>query len=611
MLHIVMLVSAILLTIRSFRRSMAEGFSLRTPGNNSFHSKYGKDSDFVSRFIDSIKDVFSVETELAGEYFMAAKRRAAEGASIDAELAAEMYREDRYLELEWLERLASLFLLTGVVGTLWGLFHTIDLGLSGGETRNIGETLGQAFQAFGVTIVAVLLSAVAHVLDMSARSRINNVSVDLRRGLVELKARNPFSSEVKAVLASLTTAIGELKDTLANPAAFTKSLTDVHTDLDAISGSLKTTSAAMAQLTKNIELIRQETEKGYKESTDHINSALKSLSEEFDKTANSLKDFLDAANARGEQVHRESLDRFGQTAERLVGISERIPALLAQFLTEYNSNLISTLDRHKSWEEAFFTEEHHIMETLGRTMMERSDEFVKRSNEASHTLDAVNARMQQLKTDVDAAGPGLTDVFSKFIKEMSASLEATKIANVAFAREVARLTQTISSTRQAMATGLEPTDAGHPGMRYTGKAWGTTATPEKNEGALGWLKRHWVTLALVMGLVAGVVGMAVIVKGSTPTVVEDSSGLVESDVIEPVIIHSPREKIDYDRASPAQYAVPKKARGTADTLEKPNLTVPGDKVLNTADDSTVGAEKVPAEKKMGRELLKNPDDDME
>jgi len=498
-IHLFMLVVGIWLTSRSFKRSRVE-----------------------SLVLDAIRDGHKPDEYaglLAAEYFGAAESRAEEGASVDAETIADMYREDRFQELEWLDRLATLFLLTGVVGTLWGLFSTVsgsgELAKSAADA-NVRLILVEAFKAFGVTMVAVFLSAIIHLMDMAARRRITLVATKLRIGLSEVRAVSNLNDSVTDLLENVSDVLGDLsesidglKGTLANPAAFTESLKAVNGNLEVIRSSLTDTAESLKNVFGTVDLLRRQAEQSYQDSATAI--------------AGSLKQLEVGVNAA-----------FREVSGDLIKVSQmtgKMPLEIASALEKNNQAFLSNLNRYESVSHSFFNEQTALIERICTKLSSNAVHLSDVATTLEPKVAQIDVNLKHLDQSIGTTIGTVQGALKGFEDGVTGSLKTTNVAFEQIGGEFKQFAGTIAKARMSIS-GV----ADRPALAYGGPGRVSVSEDDsfrstaKRRSALGIFgdARFLAAILVVILFIVGGVGWVSYRRALNPDVEGRSDSAVSS-----------------------------------------------------------------------------------
>jgi len=308
------------------------------------------------------------------------------GGDLSTADASDLYDRESSSARDNLGRIANLFLLSGVFGTLYGLF---------GATRQVNPdseltmTLALAFSAFSSTAVAVLLAGVALVLQtMLSSADARNVRVFAAQWMHVRRRVVPD--------AVLENGIG---------------------DVAALRQQIERVATAMEAVHENVAKVQQE----YGQSLERIESTLERpvttavaafgrLDEQISKIEEAAYQRLDAMTSRFDDIRRDfaglgeivaTCRRLDQAIESTANAATELPRTIAATNTRYLDDLTSMRSQFE--------------DTLGRT---------------TNAIATLEGRMEALSGSLD-------DIVKRYLERLESAMAqhlqsvTERLANVA------------------------------------------------------------------------------------------------------------------------------------------------------------------------------------
>lgn len=488
--HVLLFFAVVRWTLLSLARTRAERDTLEE-WRRALDAEYGTDSSEApdtegplnKKWNDFLRRVSLKRKTLVLAYTNRGEGLAAVGNQVNAEEMAESYRNDRTGEIEWLERAANLFLLSGVAGTLVVLFTSLSQGTADQSMLSqLAQNGFRSLAAFSITVVAVTLAAATHVMDMIAQANINHTAELLRVGLGRLKSARRFKESIDTVLADLSVAVQRLDATLQAPETVLQSLGKVHDELAGIRTDLDKTAQHLNSVVTLVKTLPDDVKNSYDNSVKTVQEAMARLASGFDSTVAQTKNAF-------------------STIEDAV---TRVPDQLRAVLDERDGSFRNALGSHEQFTRDFFTKQQEQFVEVTRDLQRRSQEFASSSQESLARVQGVRDHVTAYATSVTNA---VQEVQPKFL-EFGRTLDSTM-------REVN------GSLRK---TGMAIEELSHAAYRSSLQAGG----PGFESTTQGSTTRKWVVIGLVITLVAGLlVAGGVILRQRVVDSLGDSSEEVE------------------------------------------------------------------------------------
>lgn len=249
------------------------------------------------------------------------------GASVDLDASASSYGDEQDASIATGDRYAALFLLTGVVGTLFGVYAAAE---SAGDAS---ISFGRMFAAFSVTIFAVAFSIVIHIGEGRLRAALAAVEPAFRDALAAVLRSSPRSeSAVAPVLERLEASVVRLTSVLNDPKTVIDSMQSIHATMAAVGGSLQTVSRDLHSVTGAVDMLPDAVKRSFSASTEAVTSAHTRMAESFDNsiaavrattaqledTVRKLPDLVRGASAETHQQLRAVVEANRVSVESLV-----------------------------------------------------------------------------------------------------------------------------------------------------------------------------------------------------------------------------------------------------------------------------------------------------
>jgi hypothetical protein len=229
------------------------------------------------------------------------------GLPIELDALTDSYKEEKLESLDLADRVSSLFLLTGVIGTLIGIFESIPSQKQLENLENLNIILRNAFSAFGVTIIAVILSASSNLFTLLFRKKINS-DVQSLRELLTLRVRSSVqSTSLRESMYQMQEAVTSLNHTLNNEKSLLGGLDKVYLELQGVQQSLSMAGTHIQHISdalqnmptllegshsKVIEIFNQITSKTEEIFENNVQNSNKAFSRMQDNLRISQKEFV-------------------------------------------------------------------------------------------------------------------------------------------------------------------------------------------------------------------------------------------------------------------------------------------------------------------------------
>ena len=305
----------------------------------------------------------------------------------------EVYINERHSHLEWIDKFANLFLLTGILGTLVGIFESVSQ--VGNTSIQMEDQLSEAFKAFGVTVFAVTYSAFTSFLEMSLNGNLNKVIRSLRGYLSKaltqqrqsVKAQEERSIEIiKEAVTKLTIAIDGFDSSLINPKVLVETLTK-------LSGS-----------------------------TVHLEESLEKITLFLGSAESSLQQLETSLNA----IPRHLASAMEDTHATLENISQKIIKSIDKIQDDYNTQA---------------QDNRHILNDVGEDLKQNFANLIARVQE---NLISANQHAQQFDQQIQGFGNALADSTQLVLQNNQSYDEYTK----QYQEAITRLTDNTSQVSE-------------------------------------------------------------------------------------------------------------------------------------------------------------------
>ena len=323
---------------------------------------------------------------------------------------------------ETLSRIGTLFLLSGIAGTMWALFQVaIQINTLDGDKKQVLLSLYEkGFTAFVVTLVGVTFGAVCFFLAQHSRTRLDEAIDDF---LIKLRVqRTHFVRRRKRPEEHLADNLGERFDALAEVMEESrKLLADNRVGLDGLSNTMLTTLSPLGRF----ESVFSSLDSSVQQFTEfaHAQGDMNAMMADLRGSAEGLKD----AAANLPQVYREhtnsaigELKTFGNESHQTFDkISENVGDI-SSFVAEIPERLKSLFDKslenyNIATREAF---QVHVerLERIGATAQSQMpivedalSGVERRAHGTAAAVDDLAQRLEKSLKEVDRAAQGLKE----------------------------------------------------------------------------------------------------------------------------------------------------------------------------------------------------------
>jgi hypothetical protein len=261
------------------------------------------------------------------------------------------YDVEKENELDWLDKIINIFLLTGVVGTLFGLFSSSSR-LSDASNLDINGVIKEAFTAFGVTIFAVIYSVIIHIREIYIKNKIKENISTLKSALIPLLSYDlpiedrPEYEVQKRIMIELNDTLYQLKDSLAAPENMMSTFIELKDLIESIAQNLNKSSRALDVYSENIHKLPDQTENSFKNILAQFEDALRKMEKNVESGINQAsqavhfqKSHLETLEQSTQNLHKEALNQLSDS----VRISrELFNNLSNDFTTKLDHMMISS-----------------------------------------------------------------------------------------------------------------------------------------------------------------------------------------------------------------------------------------------------------------------------
>jgi hypothetical protein len=260
--------------------------------------------------------------------------------NVDLGQHVDLYVNDRHAQIEWIDKFANLFLLTGILGTLIGIFESVSQ--VGNTSIQMEDQLSEAFKAFGVTVFAVIYSSITNFLEMSLNGKLNLVVNKLRHflslALVQqrqsVKAQEERSLEViKEAVTKLTFAIDSFDSSLVNPKVLVETLENlsgstVHLEeslekitlfLGSAEGSLKHLETSLSAIPRHLASTMEDTHATLENISAKIIKSIEKIQDQYNTQAQDNRHIL---NDVGDDIKRNFKNLIINVQDTLVAAND-------------------------------------------------------------------------------------------------------------------------------------------------------------------------------------------------------------------------------------------------------------------------------------------------